>query len=182
MGEYIGAGQLDKHAEVLDLRETEPGVWTWEKAGMAWANITFQSKNNLFSSVGIGARNAAVTVRRRPLTLHNALRWNGQHLFLTSVVSRGRNYLDVNTALVTPVVCSSDGVTFPAVQTEKYLGHVQEWPMSAVDMTMVLVTPKPIVLCPGHLVYLEKKPWEILVSHELDEWKNEYEIGRRAEA
>ena len=50
-------------------------------ARRTWASITLQPKTNLFSKVGIGARGAAVIVRRQPLTLHHALRWGDTHLF-----------------------------------------------------------------------------------------------------
>ena len=56
----------DKAAQVLELRETAPGVWEWVPARRTWASITLQPKTNLFSKVGIGARNAAVIVRRQP--------------------------------------------------------------------------------------------------------------------
>ena len=56
--------------------------------------IRDRSKTNLFSKVGIGARDAAVIVRRQPLTLHHALRWGDTHLFLTSIVPMGRNHLE----------------------------------------------------------------------------------------
>ena len=81
MADYIDAGKLNKAAQVLELRETAPGVWEWTPVRRAWASITFQSKTNLFSKVGIGARDAAVIVRRQPLTLHHALRWGDTHLF-----------------------------------------------------------------------------------------------------
>ena len=81
MADYIDAGKLNKAAQVLELRETAPGVWEWAPVRRAWASITFQSKTNLFSKVGIGARDAAVVVRRQPLTLHHVLRWGDTHLF-----------------------------------------------------------------------------------------------------
>ena len=96
MADYIDAGKLNKAAQVLELRETAPGVWEWTPVRRAWASITFQSKTNLFSKVGIGARDAAVIVRRQPLTLHHALRWGDTHLFLTSIVPMGRNHLEVD--------------------------------------------------------------------------------------
>ena len=100
MADYIDAGKLNKAAQVLELRETAPGVWEWTPVRRAWASITFQSKTNLFSKVGIGARDAAVIVRRQPLTLHHALRWGDTHLFLTSIVPMGRNHLEVDAAVV----------------------------------------------------------------------------------
>ena len=58
MADYIDAGKLNKAAQVLELRETAPGVWEWVPARRTWASITLQPKTNLFSKVGIGARNA----------------------------------------------------------------------------------------------------------------------------
>lgn len=189
MGAVLDAGRLSERLEVLELRETEPGVWTWETARKTWGQVELDTgqRKNLFSSAGIGARNASLVLRRQEFTLHNALRWGGQHLFLTAIVPRGRGHLDVTAALVRPetVRLVPDGggqdMTFPGVLTEKYLAHSQEWPMSVNDLELVLVVPKGITLRPGRLVECLGASWEVLVPHELDEFKNEYEIGRRAE-
>ena len=69
MADYIDAGKLNQPVQVLELRETAPGVWEWTPVRRTWASITFQSKTNLFSKVGIGARDAAVIVRRQALTM-----------------------------------------------------------------------------------------------------------------
>ena len=50
--------------------------------------------------------------------------------------------------------------------------------MSLNQLGLVLVVPKAIVLEPGKLVSVRGALWEVLVPHELDEYKNEYEIGR----
>ena len=110
--------------------------------------------------------------------------WGGQHLFLTSIVPMGRNHMEVDTAVVTVDTVElqeddeTEPMTFPGVLTEKYARHAQEWPMSTNDLVLVLVTPKPIVLRPGSLVKVRGTMWEVLVPHELDEYKNEYELGR----
>lgn len=189
MGAVIDAGRLSERLEVLELRETKPGVWTWEAARKTWgqAEAYIQKGRELFSQAGVGARGVKLTLRRQGLTLHNALRWGGQHLFLTAIVPRGRGHLDVTAALVRPetVRLVPDGggqdMTFPGVLTEKYLAHSQEWPMSVNGLELVLVVPKAITLRPGRLVECLGTAWEVLVPHELDEFKNEYEIGRRAE-
>ena len=179
MADYIDAGKLNKAAQVLELRETAPGVWEWVPARRTWASITLQPKTNLFSKVGIGARNAAVIVRRQPLTLHHALRWGDTHLFLTSIVPMGRNHLEVDAAVV-----KVDTVRrwrsgrrwyrpFRGCSTEKYVRHGQEWPMSVNELGLVLVTPKAVTLPPGGLVEARGALWEILAPHELDEFKNE---------
>ena len=100
---YIGAGSLDQLLEVLELRETASGVWEWVPVRRAWAQVAQTAKTNLFSKVGVGARDAAVVLRRQPLTLHQALRWKGQHLFLTAITRRDRNHMDVAAALVDTV-------------------------------------------------------------------------------
>lgn len=189
MGSVLDAGRLSERLEVLELRETESGTWAWEAVRKTWGQVELDAgqRKNLFSSVGIGARNASMVLRRQDLTLHNALRWNGQHLFLTAIVPRGRGYLDVTAALVRPETVrlapdnGDQGLTFPGVLTEKYLAHSQEWPMSVNDLELVLVVPKAVTLRPGRLVECLGSAWEVLVPHELDEFKNEYEIGRRAE-
>lgn len=189
MNTVIDAGRLDQRLEVLELRETEPGVWAWETARKAWGQVELddRQRKNLFSSVGIGARNASLILRRQELTLHNALRWQRRHLFLTAIIPRGRGHLDLSAALVqaeTVRLVPDDGDqvrAFPGVLTEKYLAHRQEWPMSVNDLEFVLVVPKTITLRPGRLVECRGAAWEVLVPHELDEYKNEYEIGRRAE-
>lgn len=187
MAEHIDAGKLDKSAQVLELREISAGVWEWVPVRRAWANITFQVKSNLFSQVGVGARNAAVILRRQTLTLHNALRLREQHLFLTSITDRGRGHLDVDAAVVAvdsvhlrPDQTTKE-MTFPGILTEKYVRHDQEWPMSVNELGLVLVTPKAITLRPGCLVETRGVAWEVLVPHELDQFKNEYEIGRRVD-
>lgn len=184
---FIGAGQLDQPLEVLELRETADGVWEWVTVRRAWAKVEQTSKSNLFSKVGVGARDAAIVIRRQPLTLHNALRWRGQHLFLTAITDNGRNHLSVSAALVTvdQVRLREDqtvaGMTFPGVLTEKYARHEQEWPMSVNELGLVLVTPKAVTLPPGSLVEARDAAWEVLVPHQLDPYKNEYEIGRRVD-
>lgn len=176
---YIGAGQLDQPLEVLEFRQMPEGAWEWTAVRRAWARVEQTNKSNLFSKVGVGARDAALVIRRQSLTLHQALRWKGRHLFLTSITRRDRNYLDVAAALVDLADCQSeDGVRFPGVLTEKYAKWDQPEPYSVNQLTYVLVTPKPIRLQRGGLVAVEGTNYEVQVAHILDPYKNEYEIVR----
>lgn len=182
----LDAGRLSERLEVLELQETSPGVWEWVTIRRTWAQVEQTAKTNLFSKVGVGARDAAVVLRRQALTLHQALRWKGRHLFLTAVTERGRNYQSVSAALVEVdtvklrAAGAAEAMTFPGVLTETYAKHEQEWPMSVNELGLVLVTPKAIALRPGCLVEARGAAWEVLAPHELDQYKNEYEIGRRA--
>lgn len=198
MADHIDAGRLDKTAQVLELRETAPGVWEWVPIRRAWANVTYRDKRNLFSQVGIGARDAAVVLRRQPLTLHNALRVGEQHLFLTAITERGRNHLDVGAAAVRVDTCTAEGYTtavgsgnrpekvqkpgktFPGVLTEKYAKYDPQETYAKASRMLVLVTPKMVTLAEGDLVTVKDGParavYNVQVCHVLDEYKNEYEI------
>ena len=195
---YIGAGQLDQPLEVLELKETSAGVWEWAAVRRAWGQVEQTAKTNLFSKVGVGARDAALVIRRQPLTLHNALGWRGRHLFLTAITENGRNHLSVSAALVEPVTCTAQGyttkmgegnrpqkvetdpVTFPGVLTEKYVKYEQEDTFAKSRRGLVLVTAKPIRLREGDLVTVQSGPaaavYNVQVCHVLDAYKNEYEM------
>lgn len=195
---YIGAGRLDQPLDVLELRETAEGVWEWVTLRRAWAQVEQTAKTNLFSKVGVGARDAAIVIRRQSLSLHQALRWKGQHLFLTSVTERDRNHLDAQAALVTVAACSArryatgmgqgnrpvkqelPSQTFPGVLTEKYVRYEQEDTYAKARRCLVLVTPKAVTLKEGDLVTVKEGPaaavYNVQACHVLDEFKNEYEI------
>lgn len=196
---YIGAGRLDQLLEVLELRETSSGVWEWVPVRRAWAQVAQTAKTNLFSKVGVGARDAAVVLRRQPLTLHQALRWKGKHLFLTAITCRDRNHMDVAAALVDTVevlcqryttVLGPDNrpekqalpeLVFPGVVTERYVRYVPEETYAKVQCVLVLVTPKVIQLREGDLVTLRTGQaaalYNVQTRHVLEEYKNEYEIA-----
>lgn len=200
---YIGAGRLNQPLEVLELRETSAGLWKWVALRRAWAQVEQTDKTNLFSKVGVGARDAIIVIRRQALTPHNALRWRGRQLFLSAITDRDRNYLDVHAALVEPVVClatrTEDTVgaagrpvteetmrlTFPGVLTEKYVRYEREETHDESDVSYVLVTGKPIALHAGDLVTVQTGPaagvYHVTACHVLDEYKNEYEIARRGD-
>lgn len=187
MSGYIDAGSLNERLERLELQETAANTWEWVSVGRLWGQVTVDGGTNLFSKVGIGARNAKLVIRTRSITLHEALRWKGQHIFLTSITKRDRTHLELQGALVSVdmVTLQADRntteMTFPGVLTEKYVRHSQEWPMSYNDISLVLVVPKKVKLRPGCLVAVKDSLWEILIPHELDPYKNEYEIGRRVD-
>lgn len=199
----LDAGKLNKPAQVLELKETSSGVWAWVPIRKAWASIELQPKSNLFSQVGVGARDASIILRKQALTLHNALSWGGQHFFLTSITARGRGHLDVDAAVVSPVTCLAvrtettlgEGnrptsketlrVSFPGILTEKYVRYEREDTHDEVETALVLVTPKEIALRPGDLVTVQTGPatgtYHIQLSHVLDPVKNEYEMARRGD-
>ena len=179
----IDAGKLRDVLQVLELKENPKGTWTWQKVRKARGQVELSTGRNLFSTVGIGARGAEIVLRRQDLTLHNALLWGEQHLFLSAILPEGRLHLRVQAALVEPTECQADmdqrgGIRFPGILTEKYMKWEQPEPYSVNRLAYVLVTPKPIQLQRGSLVGVSGINYEVQLAHTLDPYKSEYEIVR----
>lgn len=183
----ISAGDLRERIGVLALQfQEDDNQYQWTETRRLWADAELDTRSNLFSSVGIGARGVTFTVRRnRELSLHQAFSWHDQHCFLTAILPHDHpGYLTVKAALCSPVVCQKDmdqdpvGVRFPGVLTEKYVGHDQPDLHSEVTTDYVLVVPKIIQLAPGSVVLAGEKHYRVRIPHLLDAYKNEYEIRR----
>ena len=166
-----------------------------------WADAVLDTRSNLFSSVGIGARGVTFTVRASSLlSLANAFLWRGHHCFLTSIIplEGQRGYMEVKAALCEPVTLTAKpqartgrdalnrptavgipSFTFPGVLTEKYRANEAEDVYRVTTLRRVLVTPKTIQLRPSDLVEAAgETPYIIRQALDLDPWKNEYEIER----
>lgn len=199
MAGQINPGEFNNKISVLKLKQSD-NVFSWEQVSNLFAKVEQSSSNNLFSRVGIGAKSIKFTIRRkRDLTLHDAFCWRGKHCFLTDIVDIDRMYYEVTAALIEPTLCSvertsepildaynrpiydenSHTIRFPACMTEKYIRQTQEQPMTTIESCYVLVTPKAIVLFTGEIVIINDAKYEVIVSHTLDEYKNEYEIRER---
>ena len=120
MTTYVDAGSLDQRLTLLSFQETSPNTFAWVETGKVWANVTQDGSKNYFSSVGLGARNAKIIMRRSPIDMAQALRWGSQHLFLTSITQRDRMHWDVAAALVDVVTCAMDRTT---TQVDKANGN-----------------------------------------------------------
>ena len=95
----IDAGKLNQPVEILTIQESPAGTWSWQSTRPARAQVELSTRSNLFSQVGIGARGAELVLRRQALTLHQAILWGEQHLFLTAILPEGRLHLRVQAAL-----------------------------------------------------------------------------------
>ena len=187
------AGTFDSPAVILRLNQ-QGDTYKWQEAGRIWTKAESQSKTNLFSKVGLGQKSIHFTMRKRPLTLHDAIQWQGKHCFLTDIREIDRMYLEVTTALIDPISCTAfhtdqtlDALnrpafgdiriaSFPGFLTEKYLGFEQKEIHTETQTTYVLVTPKAVVLQSGNLVQVGEDFYTVKIIHVLDEYKNEYEI------
>ena len=182
----VEVGRLNERVEVLGLLKTtndEGTAYTWEVARRTWAKADLMTRTNVYSVHGLGAAGVSFTLRRQPIDLDSALYWRGQHCLITSIRPLGRLYLTVDAALVVLSQCRNPrtGETFPAVMTERYVGHQQQEPMALNTHQRVLVTPKAVKLAPGPLVEVDGVLWPIVTPYELDPYKNEYELKREVD-
>ncbi|MEA5136469.1 MAG: hypothetical protein VB035_10085 [Candidatus Fimivivens sp.] len=179
-----------------------PNSVSWQPSGELWASVEQQDKTNLFSKVGVGVKSALITmVPRGDITLHDALIWNGKHLFLTGINIKSPAAMEITAALIEPTMCSATRgkdtknalnnpvrvqealCSFPACVTEKYMGFSVQQPQSQVEETLVLVCPKTVVLKTGDLVTVGTRGvYAVTVPHTLDDYKNEYEVVATKEA
>ena len=193
---------LNQKIQVLTLvQDEENGDFTWSSGRKHWASVDLNTKNNLFSSIGIGARGAVLTIRPdSKLTLHQALEWDGQFLFLTSIIlSQERDRQTIQAALCNPVTLTADpqdrtgrdelnrpkvvkqaSFSFPGILTELYHGNAADEIYRTDTLQRVMVTPKAVVLRAGDLVHPENEaPYTVRQVLDLDPWKNEYVIERQ---
>lgn len=176
------AGALRERIEILTCSETEEG-WHWTTSRRSWAAATLSTRRNNYSTRALGAPGVTFVLRRQALDPGNAILWRGQHCLITSILPLEENYLTVNTAAVDITACTDPqtGKRFQAVVQEKYVRYAGEDPMDTDLTRLVLTVPKAVKLDPGQLVALGEKLWPVRTAHELDIWKNEYEIERMEE-
>lgn len=180
----VAVGSLNERVEVLGFQNVSesgtPPVWEWEAVRRTWAKAELMTRPNVYSVHGLGAAGVTFILRRQGISLDSALRWRGQHCLITAIRPLGRLYLTVEAALVVLSQCRNPqtGETFPAVMTEKYVGHQQLEPMAINVHRRVLVVHKAVKLSPGPLVEVGGVPWPITTPYELDPHKNEYALER----
>lgn len=189
------AGELREPVAVLELQNTD-AAYNWTEKRSTWAKAEPQAQKALFSQIGVGAKSVKFTVRKQDITLNNAFSWHGKHCFLTDINEIDRMYYEITAALVEPKTCIvtrpatiKDSLnrpvktppqvilTFPGCVTEKYMGFTRLNPQNQEDAQYVLVAPKAIYLQPADLVKIGDITYNVQITHETDEFKNEYEIA-----
>lgn len=195
----MNPGELRQRINILALNGSD-GVYEWGVLDTIWAKCESLDKTNIFSKVGIGVKSAKFTIRKRVLTLHQAIKWNGKHYFLTSIKEIDRMYYEVTAAQIEPRTCIATRkttiknalnrpipgapivISFPGCLTERYMGYRQDKPQAINEISYVLVTPKVINLQLADLVKIGDDSYNVQITHTLDEYKNEYEIAAIKEA
>lgn len=196
------SSSLNEKIDILTLvQDDETRDIAWAPDRKRWASVEIDTQRNLFSVVGVGTRGATVVIRPDlRLTLHQAIRWNGEFLHLTSItLDKERDRQTIQAALCNPVTLTADpqdrtgrdelnrpkvvkqaSFSFPGILTELYHGNAADEIYRTDTLQRVMVTPKAVVLRAGDLVHPENEaPYTVRQVLDLDPWKNEYVIERQ---
>ena len=196
----VRAGEMRERVTILTLTEKAGKTGCeWTETKTTWAKVEKTGKRSLFSTVGAGREEWRVTMRKQPLTLHQALRWRGHFLFLSDLTCPDRGHMEASTAMIEPVIgklhrtkvekndlnnpslTTEQVLSFPVCLTEKYVGFTQGDTHDTTTLTYVAICPKAVQLHAGEIVTLGGEKFRVQIGHELSEYKNEYEITREAD-
>lgn len=196
----VRAGEMRERVTILTLTEKAGKTGCeWTETKTTWAKVEKTGKRSLFSTVGAGREEWRVTMRKQPLTLHQALRWRGHFLFLSDLTYPDRGHIEASTAMIEPVtgmvrrtkveknelnnpsLTTEQVLSFPVCLTEKYVGFTQGDTHDTTTLTYVAICPKAVRLHAGEVVTLGGDKFRVQIGHELSDYKNEYEITREAD-
>lgn len=192
----MDAGKLRQRVQLLSLQKQE-NRYCYEPVKNTFAAVKVTGRTGIFSKIGIGAEGVEFILRSQPLTLHQGIRYQGEHYFITSITETGiaPRHLTVSAVKVKPRECALNQkpgnrgvyggeekkdniITFPGFLTEKYLRDGEEPGHFETGITVVLVTPKEIIADAGKIITIDGKRYRISTVHDLDDYKNEYEVQR----
>lgn len=196
------SSRLTEKIEILTLvQDDETGDIAWAQSRNCWASVELDTRRNIFSVVGVGTRGATAVIRPdMRLTLHQAIRWQGEFLHLTSItLSQERDRQEIKAAICTPVTMTAkpqartgknelnrpiveqqSSYTFPGILSELYHQNEADEVFRMETLRRVLVTPKTVVLRTGDLVQRgDEAPYTVRQVMDLEFYKNEYVLERQ---
>ena len=174
----MDAGKLDS---LISISAYDPGAGEWATVRSVWAQKEKSAKTNVFSRIGFGTDTVKFVIRNTAITMHNAIQVDGYHHIITNIEEIDNRYLILTTAKVrlTEVSRGPDAGTFKAILTEKWNGYTIDAAKSTNEDRLVMVVPKAVTVAVNDVLTIAETYWYVEIQHELDEFKNEYEIVRR---
>ena len=201
MQDHLSSALRDKIEILTLIQDDETGNMAWAPSRKRWGSVEIDRQRNLFSIVGVGSQGATIIIRPDPLlTLHQAIRWNGEFLHLTSItLAPERDRQEIKAAICHPVTLTAKpqartgrdalnrptkveqaSFTFPGILAEMYYRNDQDEIFRSTMQRRALVTPKAVVLRAGDLVQLnDGAPYTVRQVLDLEAYKNEYVIERQ---
>ena len=190
MQDHLSSALRDKIEILTLIQDDETGNMAWAPSRKRWGSVEIDRQRNLFSIVGVGSQGATIIIRPDPLlTLHQAIRWNGEFLHLTSItLAPERDRQEIKAAICHPVtltakpqartgrdtmnrptVVQQATFSFPGILTERYFNSEEDEVFRRSTLERVLVAPKAVVLRVGDLVQLgDTAPYTVLQRMDLE--------------
>lgn len=159
----------------------ESGSVVREEKGTFWAQARPTGRRSIFASFGLAAEEYEFVTRCNTALPGDTLRMNSTDYFVTSAEREALSWYKVLAARVALSSCRRGNTAFFGVLTEKYAANNDEEAYRSDERTVILITPKLAILREGDEVEIdEKSVYIVRLAHDLDPYKNEYEIwGRR---
>lgn len=217
MTKTMNAGKLRAFCEVLQYSEND-----WKPMYTAYSAYKRQQRV-IYSRHAAAAPGAQFLMRETGIDRHMAIRYDGKLHLVTEIEPVERGFITVTAAKITPVrlmgfrkevtqgslnrpITTDERIMpFWGVISEKYVREAQEAPQSEITTTLILTTPKSVVLKPGDRITSKETEydvhfdpdsrqdsWEIVETDmdyrviysyaDTDPYRNDYEIVREDEA
>ena len=147
MQDHLSSALRDKIEILTLIQDDETGNMAWAPSRKRWGSVEIDRQRNLFSIAGVGSQGATIIIRPDPLlTLHQAIRWNGEFLHLTSItLAPERDRQEIKAAICHPVtltakpqartgrdtmnrptVVQQATFSFPGILTERYFNSEED--------------------------------------------------------
>lgn len=172
----------------------------WKTARKVWAHLTPEAKVT-YSSNSKSLPGVRGAIRcKSGLSPANLMRWRNEYYAPGDVLDE-LEYTDFRAAKVILTACVArkpkkqignvynrptpeepETIAFPGILAEKYVRWTQDKPNVDLENTVVLVTPKSIVLDAGDLIDAGGAVYSVQLCYLTDLHKNEYEIVRKEDA
>jgi head-tail adaptor len=201
----MNPGMLNKRISIQKLisSKIEYESFLWELESKLWAHKKVENRRCVFSKFGMSSDTTTVfTVRfNKNLNKNFSIVHENDFYIIVSIIDTEdkKQIQEVTAAKVILKTCeiirlvSEKGLLnrpkdelkkiyeFPCCLAEKYIRNIQENVQSIIDETYILITPKGINIDNGDLAVIDGVTYNILTSHTLDEFRNEYEITVKKE-
>lgn len=213
----MNAGKLRAFLEVLHYSDNH-----WRPIFTAYG-ARKPVQRVIFSRHAVAVPGAQFLMRETGIDRHMAIRYDGKLHLVTEIEPVERGFITVTAAKITPVrlmgfrkevtqgslnrpITTDERIMpFWGVISEKYVREAQEAPQSEITTTLILTTPKSVVLKPGDRITSKgteydvhfdpdsrQDSWEMVETDmdyrviysfaDTDPYRNDYEIVREDEA
>lgn len=179
----MNIGEFRETIEVYEAQESNEDILL-QKTFSIPAKVKLTGTRGIWSSYANMGEKVEITLRKDEITQNNLLKWNGTDLWIYGIDEKTYGFYTIS-------ACRADIAVYKREDESKIIGAITEKyeryseprdEYGSIEQLMLLVTPKLVKLRSGDLIKSSAGEWyTVQVAHDLDPYKNEYEIWRRAD-